>query len=418
MRFQTAIPSEFIRAVHKDLQVVIGSSPLWKLGGLDSLRAISIPATDRIKDASLVAQVWMERPRRGKAICILEVATHAPPGIEPPSNSWRDEIVYSIRSFLVARVMPRGVVPATGSTAVKLRLDVPTITDETQDTAEHASLYPGEIERITAFVQFLEPALSEWAASGRLPSANGLANEFHKLAIRVYRDGMDAVGYPARRYLQKVRNDGGVAAAKSWLQDKKDDTPTDGFMKLVEHGLLEISLEAHVIKEQWSSLFSEDELRVARARLARYGYFDEPDETPRPDNALSEEVETFIEGKSSKVIVNVYERDPKARALCIERHGATCCICGFSFAEFYGSELVGYIHVHHLCSLASINGEYEVNPETDLRPVCPNCHAVIHRTKTVRTIEQVRSLIRATAEQKLASPESPRSSRAVRHPSQ
>jgi 5-methylcytosine-specific restriction protein A len=54
----------------------------------------------------------------------------------------------------------------------------------------------------------------------------------------------------------------------------------------------------------------------------------------------------------------------------------------------------GYIHVHHLTPLSTINGEYEVNPISDLIPVCPNCHAMIHKSNPPLTIEQARTLVR------------------------
>lgn len=38
----------------------------------------------------------------------------------------------------------------------------------------------------------------------------------------------------------------------------------------------------------------------------------------------------------------------------------------------------GIIHVHHLAPLHESTGVREVDPEKDLIPVCPNCHAAIH----------------------------------------
>jgi len=34
--------------------------------------------------------------------------------------------------------------------------------------------------------------------------------------------------------------------------------------------------------------------------------------------------------------------------------------------------------VHHLVPISKIGKKYRVDPIKDLRPVCPNCHAVIH----------------------------------------
>jgi 5-methylcytosine-specific restriction protein A len=54
-------------------------------------------------------------------------------------------------------------------------------------------------------------------------------------------------------------------------------------------------------------------------------------------------------------------------------------ICGFSFEQHFGDIGKGFIHVHHLRPLGNIGENYEVDPVTDLIPVCPNCHAMIHR---------------------------------------
>ena len=114
------------------------------------------------------------------------------------------------------------------------------------------------------------------------------------------------------------------------------------------------------------------------------------------DDRLSNEVshaEQLFEGAVRYDTVKAYERDTKARTRCIEAHGAVCVVCGFDFGINYGASAAGFIHVHHIRALASIGKQYEVNPTEDLRPVCPNCHAVIHMTNPPRTIEQVRAML-------------------------
>ena len=102
---------------------------------------------------------------------------------------------------------------------------------------------------------------------------------------------------------------------------------------------------------------------------------------------------TRIEGARYQITVNAYERDPRARQLCIARHGTTCAICEFSFGAVYGPVAEGFIHVHHLRPLSEIGGEYQVNPIEDLRPVCPNCHAVLHRRVPAFSINEVRAFL-------------------------
>lgn len=112
---------------------------------------------------------------------------------------------------------------------------------------------------------------------------------------------------------------------------------------------------------------------------------------------LAEEVtgtETIYEGAMRKISVNSYERNAEARRKCIKHYGTNCIVCGFDFAVTYGKVGKGLIHVHHLKELSEIREEYEIDPTRDLRPVCPNCHAVIHRRKPAHSIEEVKALMR------------------------
>ena len=101
----------------------------------------------------------------------------------------------------------------------------------------------------------------------------------------------------------------------------------------------------------------------------------------------------LFEGTKKQVIVNAYERNPKARQECIDKYGYNCIICGFNFEKAYGGIGKKFIHVHHIKPLSEIKEEYKVDPIEDLRPVCPNCHAMLHRKKEAYKIEEIRSLL-------------------------
>ena len=105
------------------------------------------------------------------------------------------------------------------------------------------------------------------------------------------------------------------------------------------------------------------------------------------------EAEQFSEGAVTKTFVNVYERNPVARTKCINYYGYKCFVCNFDFEGCYGEIGRSFIHVHHLLELSNIKGEYVVDPINDLRPVCPNCHAMIHRKKPALSIEQLREYL-------------------------
>jgi hypothetical protein len=104
--------------------------------------------------------------------------------------------------------------------------------------------------------------------------------------------------------------------------------------------------------------------------------------------------EIYNEGYVKKIMVNSYERNLKARKECVEHHGSNCSVCGFNFSDRYGDLGNNFIHVHHLKPLHKIKKGYEVNPITDLIPVCPNCHVMLHRRKEPLTITQLRALLK------------------------
>jgi 5-methylcytosine-specific restriction protein A len=146
------------------------------------------------------------------------------------------------------------------------------------------------------------------------------------------------------------------------------------------------------------SKHSPDLLAYLRHALHRYV----PDPVYGDDNLyMPEEIPqnaTFVEGSRCSVVINAYERNPKAREACINRHGTCCVVCGFDFAKVYGDVGKGLIHIHHLKSLADIGEEYNVDPINDLCPVCPNCHAIIHRGNPPYTIEQVKRFLQDAKE--------------------
>lgn len=115
-----------------------------------------------------------------------------------------------------------------------------------------------------------------------------------------------------------------------------------------------------------------------------------------PDEIDTEK--TYFEGAAKQVIVNIYERNAEARAICIKEHGANCSVCGFNFAEKFGDIGSGYIHVHHRKPLSEIHESYKLNPTIDLIPVCPNCHAMLHQRKPEPyTIDELIAILNQTA---------------------
>jgi 5-methylcytosine-specific restriction enzyme A len=102
-----------------------------------------------------------------------------------------------------------------------------------------------------------------------------------------------------------------------------------------------------------------------------------------------QEIRLYAEGKSKSITSKTYDRNPAARQACIEHFGYSCVVCGFSFEKAYGSIGSKYIEVHHLRQVADVGEEYMVNPIKDLRPVCANCHRMLHKTRPPLAIEEL-----------------------------
>ena len=104
----------------------------------------------------------------------------------------------------------------------------------------------------------------------------------------------------------------------------------------------------------------------------------------------------YYEGAIYNVNVNRYERDRSARQACIDHYGIQCVTCGFNFEERYGSIGANYIHVHHLVPLSTIRVGYQIDPIKDLRPICPNCHAMLHSRRPPFSIDEILELLNET----------------------
>jgi hypothetical protein len=105
----------------------------------------------------------------------------------------------------------------------------------------------------------------------------------------------------------------------------------------------------------------------------------------------------FPEGAIHKIYVNAYERNPTARRLCLKHYGMVCSLCGFRFAQFYGHIGEGFMEVHHIVALSDVGKKYKVDPIRDLRPVCSNCHSIIHRRRPAFTMDEVRAFLKRTS---------------------
>ncbi|MCC3273440.1 restriction endonuclease [Arthrobacter zhangbolii] len=92
--------------------------------------------------------------------------------------------------------------------------------------------------------------------------------------------------------------------------------------------------------------------------------------------------------------VNRYEHDAAARRVCLAFHGGSCAACGIVPRERYGPGAEHVLQIHHLLPGADLSDGYELDPVSDLVPLCPTCHAVAHtRVPVPYTPAEVRRML-------------------------
>lgn len=229
-----------------------------------------------------------------------------------------------------------------------------------------------------------------------MDAMNGAEEELHQVLLSLYERTGRVMGYWPHYFLRDVKSNGGLAVAKKLLRPGKG--VTTGFDRLIAFRRADLSVEAIVLEPRFREIFSDAELAEAQKRLAELPPTAFPERVGRaelrPDEVTSDE--EFEEGEVERVLVNRYERNPRARALCLRHHGHRCKVCDLDFGDRYGAVGREFIHVHHVVpiSFARIR---KLNPERDLVPVCPNCHAMLHRRDPPFDVEELQQILRDQA---------------------
>ncbi len=190
---------------------------------------------------------------------------------------------------------------------------------------------------------------------------------------------------------------GGVPAAPLTIR-----VAFDALLPLGDH-LPAAVLEAAVPDIAWDATFPDTDFGAGnRGYVQAVAPPDEPglrqlwsESGPRPGPDPTRPVPgTMPREAVARVEANRYENDPDARRACIAHHGTSCAACGFSFEVAFGAVGKDFIPVHHLVPASRLGSSYELDPVTDLVPLCANCHAMAHEgVSTARTVAELRRII-------------------------
>lgn len=105
------------------------------------------------------------------------------------------------------------------------------------------------------------------------------------------------------------------------------------------------------------------------------------------------EQQGYSEGDARRTESVRYERNPLNRKLCLEAKGYECAVCGFDFEKIYGELGHHFIHVHHIVPVSQVGPGYVIDPVKDLIPVCPNCHAMLHKSDPPLYPDQLKEIV-------------------------
>jgi 5-methylcytosine-specific restriction protein A len=110
------------------------------------------------------------------------------------------------------------------------------------------------------------------------------------------------------------------------------------------------------------------------------------------------EDEEFTEGR---VLTILHRRRERSRAAVaqkkkqvLDRTGALECeVCGFDFERVYGAMGSGFAECHHTVPLCDLGDSTRMRL-SDLAIVCANCHRMLHRSRPMFSVVQLRAMIR------------------------
>lgn len=97
-----------------------------------------------------------------------------------------------------------------------------------------------------------------------------LEKKFQEELIHKCEMAQKACGYNPVRFLQNIAKFGGLKTAKEIL---RKGNVSDGFDKLQQAGLINLTMEAMIIDKKYGELFTDDEVNSCYELLCEYGYY-------------------------------------------------------------------------------------------------------------------------------------------------
>ena len=104
------------------------------------------------------------------------------------------------------------------------------------------------------------------------------------------------------------------------------------------------------------------------------------------------------EGQELEILTKKRERSRNNRLLALRIHGHICFTCGLNPKEKFGEQF-DVIEIHHVEPLSELSVARVYDPHTDLIPLCPNCHRLIHTRMPAYTPDELKIKIQESHDQ-------------------
>ena len=200
--------------------------------------------------------------------------------------------------------------------------------------------------------------------------------EFTNALYEGYKLARTEAKYNAPFFLEMIQERYGYDTAIHLISSTQ---PTIGFTHLYERKRLDLTVEAYVLRPEWSSIFPEDILRAAHHRLKQYNYtfpsnLWKPDQEtiPTPPPPSTPAASDLQDGPADRVKSTTYRilRDTDLARRVKAMHNGCCQICGATIKLRDGTN---YAEAHHIQPL----GQPHNGPDmiSNIICVCPNHHA-------------------------------------------
>jgi 5-methylcytosine-specific restriction protein A len=139
--------------------------------------------------------------------------------------------------------------------------------------------------------------------------------------------------------------------------------------------------------------FSGDRQKL---RMIAHKILEHAPEVPRPVEVTQDDDE-FEEGRILTKLHKIRERSPSVtknkKASVLKKTGKLVCeACGFEFESKYGEIGKGFAECHHIKPVSELK-KGQKTKLSDLSILCANCHRMIHRSRPMLSVNELRDRI-------------------------